>query len=524
MRFLIVTGWPGTPQRAQVPGQIRVGQPRGRWIIAATVLGSSMAMLDSTVVNVALPTIGRELHTSLTGLQWVVTAYTLTLAGLILLGGALGDRFGRRRVFLIGVIWFALSSAVCGLAPGIGVLIAARALQGIGGALLTPGSLAIIQSTFAEDDRPRAIGAWSGLGGVAGAIGPFLGGWIVGSIGWRWIFLLNLPLAAAVLLVTMRHVPESRDPTAQGRFDISGAVLAALALAGITDGLIEAPSASLLASLVPALLGVAAGAAFVLLERRRGRHPERVPPMLPLGIFSSRQFTAINLITFVVYGAMGAVFFLLVLSLQVVAGFTPLQAGISLLPSTAAMLLLSSRAGALAQRFGPRWLMTGGLLVAAAGLALLTRIGPHTSYVADVLPAVLLFGLGLSMTVAPLTATVLASADERHAGVASGVNNATARAAGLLSVAGLPAAVGLSGAALHQPAALDHGFHEAMLICSGLMVLAAAGSALLVSNDVLRPSPGEELAEPECLTNCAVGAPPLEPGPRMPAAPAADAH
>ena len=330
------------------------------------------------------------------------------------------------------------------------MLIAARGLQGIGGALLTPGSLAIIQSTFAADDRPRAIGAWSGLGGVAGALGPFLGGWIVGSIGWRWIFLLNLPLAVAVLAVTIRHVPESRDPTAQGRFDIAGAVLAALALAGITDGLIEAPSASLLESVVPALAGVAAGVAFVVLERRRGRHPERVPPMLPLGIFSSRQFTAINLITFVVYGAMGAVFFLLVLDLQVVAGFTPLQAGISLLPSTAALLLLSSRAGALAQRFGPRWLMTGGLLLAAAGLALLTRIGPNTSYVTDVLPAVLLFGIGLSMTVAPLTATVLASADERHAGVASGVNNATARAAGLLAVAGLPAAVGLSGAALHM--------------------------------------------------------------------------
>jgi EmrB/QacA subfamily drug resistance transporter len=488
-----------------------------------------MAMLDSTVVNVALPTIGAELHTSLAGLQWVVTAYTLTLAGLILLGGALGDRFGRRRVFLIGVAWFALTSALCGLAPSIGVLIAARALQGIGGALLTPGSLAIIQAAFAADDRPRAIGAWSGLGGVAGAIGPFLGGWIVGSIGWRWIFLLNLPLAAAVIAVTVRHVPETRDPTAQGRFDIAGAVLAALALAGITDGLIEAPSSSLLASLVPALAGAAAGVAFVLLERRRGRHPGHIPPMLPLGIFSSRQFTAINVITFVVYGAMGAVFFLLVLSLQVVAGFTPLQAGISLLPSTAALLLLSSRAGALAQRFGPRWLMTGGLLAAAAGLALLTRIGPHTSYVADVLPAVLLFGVGLSMTVAPLTATVLASADERHAGVASGVNNATARAAGLLAVAGLPAAVGLSGNALHVAGSLNHGFHEAMLICSGLMVLAAAGSALLVENNVLRSPGGEQVPEPECLTNCAVGAPPLEPGPlepglRVRAAPRADSH
>jgi predicted MFS family arabinose efflux permease len=324
--------------------------------------------------------------------------------------------------------------------------------------------------------------------------------------------------------VTSRHVPESRDPTAQGRFDIAGAVLVALALAGITDGLIEAPSASLLESVVPALAGVAAGAVFVLLERRRGRHPERIPPMLPLGIFSSRQFTAINLITFVVYGAMGAVFFLLVLDLQVVAGFTPLQAGISLLPSTVALLLLSSRAGAWAQRFGPRWLMTGGLLLAAAGLALLTRIGRNTSYVADVLPAVLLFGIGLAMTVAPLTATVLASADERHAGVASGVNNATARAAGLLAVAGLPAAVGLSGAALHSKTLLNHGFHEAMLICSGLMVLAALGSAILVDNNVLRAQSGEQVPEPECLTNCAIGAPPLEPGLRVRDVPRADSH
>ncbi len=522
MRFLRV-GAP-LPEISPDAGRIRLGQRRGRWIIAATVLGSSMAMLDATAVNVALPTIGNELHTSLVGLQWVVTSYALTLAGLILLGGALGDRFGRRRVFLIGVTWFALSSALCGLAPNIGVLIAARALQGIGGALLTPGSLAIIQSTFAPDDRPRAIGAWSGLGGVAGAIGPFLGGWIVGSIGWRWIFLLNLPLAVAVLAVTIRHVPESRDPTAQGRFDIAGAVLAALALAGITDGLIEAPSAPLFESVVPALAGVAAGVAFVVLERRRGRHPDRVPPMLPLGIFSSRQFTAINMITFVVYGAMGAVFFLLVLDLQVVADFTPLQAGISLLPSTAALLLLSARAGALAQRFGPRWLMTGGLLLAAAGLALLTRIGPNTSYVADVLPAVLLFGIGLSMTVAPLTATVLASADERHAGVASGVNNATARAGGLLAVAGLPAVVGLTGAALYSKTLLNQGFHEAMIICSGLMVLAAVGSAILVDNNVLRSPAGGQVAEPECLTNCAVGAPPLEPGLRVRAAPRADSH
>ncbi len=506
-------------------GRIRLASPRGRWVLAAAVLGSSMAFLDSTVVNVALPTIGRELHTSLVGLQWTVTSYTLTLAGLILLGGALGDRFGRRRVFLIGVTWFALASALCGLAPDIGVLIGARALQGIGGALLTPGSLAIIQATFVHEDRSRAIGSWSGLGGVAGAIGPFLGGWIVGSIGWRWIFLLNLPLAIAVLLVGLRHVPESRDPTAHGRFDIAGAVLAALALAGITEALIEAPSGAGLTVLLSGVAGVVAGVAFVMVELHRGRHPGRVPPMLPLGIFSSRQFTAINVITFVVYGAMGAVFFLLVLELQVVAGFSPLEAGVALLPSTVLMLLLSARFGALAQRIGPRWLMTGGILIAAAGLLLLTRIGPHTSYVADVLPAVAVFGLGLSMTVAPLTATVLASADDRHAGVASGVNNATARAAGLLSVAGLPAAVGLSGAALYSAVLLEHGFRAAMTVCAGLMGLAAVLSAVLVNNNVLRPPAGADPPPvPECRINCAIGAPPLEPGDSWPAASAADPH
>jgi len=441
-------------------GRIQLGQARGRWVLAAAVLGSSMAFLDATVVNVALPTIGRELHTSLSGLQWTVTAYTLTLAGLILLGGALGDRFGRRRVFLIGVIWFALASLICGVAPDIGVLIAARALQGIGGALLTPGSLAIIQSTFSPDDRPRAIGAWSGLGGVAGAIGPFLGGWIVGSIGWRWIFLINLPLAVAVVAVGLRHVPESRDPDARGRFDIAGSVLTALALAGITDALIEAPTASLAGVLVPAALGLAAGAAFVLLELHRGRHPDRVPPMLPLGIFRNREFSAINVITFIVYGAMGAVFFLLVLTLQVVSGFSPLEAGVALLPSTLAMLLLSARAGALAQKFGPRWLMTGGLLAAAAGL---------------------------------------------------------------LAVAGLPAAVGLTGSALYSSTQLDSGFHEAMVICAGLMLLAALLAALLIDNDVLRPA-GHPVTEPECVTNCAVGAPPLEPVVRMADPPAADRH
>lgn len=497
---------------AQAPGSVRLAEPRGRWVLAAAVLGSSMALLDGTVVNVALPTIGRDLGTSLAGLQWTVTAYTLTLAGLILIGGSLGDRLGRRRIFLIGVVWFALASALCGLSLDIGMLIAARALQGIGGALLTPGSLAIIQATFFANDRPRAIGAWSGLGGVAAAIGPFLGGWIVGSAGWRWIFLLNLPLAAAVVAVTARHVPESSDPLASGKFDMAGAALAALALAGLTDALIEAPAHGAARAAVSGAVGVAAGAGFVLLERRRGRPGSPVAPMLPLDVFASRQFTAVNVVTFLVYGALGGMLFLLVLSLQVVAGFSPLAAGVSLLPATLLMLVLSSRAGALAQRIGPRWLMTAGPLVTGTGLLLATRIGPDASYVADVLPAVVLFGLGMSATVAPLTATVLASADVRHAGVASGVNNAVARAAGLLAVAGLPLAVGLTGAAYRKPALLESGFRAAMVICAGLLVAAAAASAVTIDNSVLRPEDDHPVPEPECLTCCPVSAPPLDPG------------
>ncbi len=501
-----------TAVAAQAAGDIRLAGPRGRWVLAATVLGSSMAMLDGTVVNVALPTIGRDLHTTIAGLQWTVTAYTLTLAGLILLGGSLGDRLGRRRIFMVGVIWFALASALCGLSPTIGVLISARALQGMGGALLIPGSLAIIQATFYPDDRPKAIGAWSGLGGVAAAVGPLLGGWIVGSVGWRWIFLLNLPLAAAVVAVTARHVPETRNPAAHGRFDIAGAALAALALTGITDALIEASAHGVTRAAVSGALGVLAGIWFVLLERRRGRPGARTAPMLPLDVFASRQFTAVNMVTFLIYGALGGVLFLLVLTLQVVAGYSPLAAGMSLLPSTLLMLVLSARAGALAQRIGPRWLMTVGPLITATGLLLATRIGPGASYLADVLPAVSLFGLGMSATVAPLTATMLASADVRHAGVASGVNNAVARAAGLLAVAGLPLAVGLTGESYQNPVLLESGFQAAMVICAALLVAAAALSALTIDNHVLRPADHHQLPEPECRTCCPVGAPPLEPG------------
>ncbi|GIH23782.1 MFS transporter [Acrocarpospora phusangensis] len=446
---------------------MRLKSGAGRWIVFTTVLGSGIAMLDGTVVNVALRVLGTDLDADVAGLQWTVNAYTLTLAGLILLGGSLGDRYGRRKIFLFGVIWFAVASALCGIAPNIETLILARALQGVGGALLTPGSLAIIQSSFAREDRPRAIGLWSGLGGTAAAIGPLLGGWIVEAAGWRWVFLINLPLAALVVAVAMRHVPESRDESASGDFDLLGSALAALALTGITYGLIEALN-------LPLLAGFALLAAFVLVERSRRN------PLIPVDIFTSRTFTAVNVVTLFMYAAMGAVFFLLVLQLQVVAGFSPIAAGSAMLPVTALMLLLSPRAGELARRIGPKIPMTAGIVLCGAGFLMMSGIGAGTGYLTGVLPAATVFGLGLSAAVAPLTATVLASAAERHAGIASGINNAVARTGSLLAVAAIPPIVGLTGAAYDNPAALSAGFQTAMVICAAMMAVSALISLVAV--------------------------------------------
>ena len=392
---------------AQNPGDGSVtwGTPKARWILLATVLGSSIAFLDATVVNVALPTIGTELHASVAGLQWIVNGYTLTLASFILIGGSLGDRFGRRRVFVVGIVWFAAASLLCGLAPTSQALVAARALQGVGGALLTPGSLAILQASFAPGDRGRAVGAWSGLSGIAAAIGPFVGGWLIGVGSWRPIFLINVPLAVLVVAVAVGHVPETRDPTAVRGIDVAGAVLTALGLAGVTWALIDAGErGATLGALSAGAVGLASLGGFVAVERH-GRHP-----MLPLDIFRSRQFVAANLVTFVVYASLGITFFLLVVHLQQVLGYSPLQAGVATLPVTALMLVLSARAGLLAARIGPRLPMTVGPLAIAAGLALLSRVQAGTTYLGSVLPGLLVFGLGLTLTVAPLTGTVLAAA------------------------------------------------------------------------------------------------------------------
>lgn len=448
-------------------------------MLFAAVLGSALAQIDATVVNIALPHVGADLGADFAGLQWTVNGYTLTLASLILLGGALGDRFGRRRVFVVGTIWFAVASLLCGLAPNIGTLVAARMLQGIGGALLTPGSLALMQASFRPDHRARAIGAWSGLGGAAAAIGPFLGGVLV-QVSWRLVFLVNLPLAAVVVVVALRHVPESFDRDMDPRLDVAGAVVGALGLAGTTYALIGlGGGGAKTAATVAGLIGLVGLVAFVVVERRSSH------PMLPLDLFADRQFTATNLVTFAVYAALGVVFLLLVLDLQIVAGFTPLAAGLALLPVTVAMLLLSSRAGALAQRIGPRLPMTVGPLLCAVALVMLRGIGPGSSYAVDVLPAAVVLGLGLSATVAPLTATVLAAAPTRHAGIASGVNNAVARAAALLAVAALPAVVGISGDDYRNAAVFSQGFRAAMLISAGLL---AAGGLLAAATIRSRPA------------------------------------
>jgi EmrB/QacA subfamily drug resistance transporter len=476
-------------------GHIRLNSGIGRWVLLTTVLGSGMATLDGTVVNVALPALARDLHAGMSGLQWTINAYTLTLAALILLGGSLGDRLGRRKIFVTGVAWFALASALCGLAPSTPVLVLARALQGIGGALLVPGSLAIIQASFAPDDRPRAVGAWSGLGGVAAALGPLLGGWLVEVAGWRWVFLLNLPLAAVVVLVAARHVPETRAAGPHGRFDVLGTVLAAPALAGLTYGLVEGGD-----GLLPLAAGLALAVGFVVVETRRS--PDA---LVPVGVFTSRVFTAVNVVTLVMYAAMGLVFFLLVVQLQVSAGFSPIGAGSAMLPVMILMLLLSSRAGELARRVGPRLPMTAGILLCAAGLLLMSRIGPGSSYVTGVLPAAVVVGLGLSAAVAPLTSTVLATAEERYAGVASGINNALARTGGLLAVAAVPPLAGLAGNAYDSPAAFTRGFHTSMLVSAVMMAVAAVVTFLTIRANVLAVAP-----EPACRTHCSVDAPPLE--------------
>ena len=440
-------------------------------MLAATVLGTSIAFLDGTVVGIAQPALGREFHADIAGLEWVSVGYLLTLSGLLLLGGALGDRFGRRRIFVIGVAWFGVASMLCAIAPSIEALAAARALQGVGGALLTPGSLAIIESSFDARDRAGAIGAWSGLAGVTGALGPFVGGYLISTFSWRFVFLINAPLIIAVIVMTLRHVPETRNPQSVGRIDIAGSILGIVWLVGLSYGLVEGPQLGFAAPAVLAAVigGVLVFIAFIVTELRVTH------PLLPLGIFRSQQFDATNVVTLLMYAVLGAMFFLLPIELQQVSRYSPTAAGASLLPITFVMLVLSRYSGQVASRIGPRLQMSAGPIVVALGMVLFTRVGATGDYLADVLPAVLLFGLGLTITVAPLTATALSSAPDEHAGVASAINNTVARTGSMLAVAILPAVAGITGSSYLHPARFESGFQNASLISAAV----CAGAGLL---------------------------------------------
>lgn len=436
---------------------------QGRWVLAAAVLGSGMAFLDGTVVTIALRVIGTDLGATLTELQWVVNSYMLALASLILVGGSLGDRFGRRRIFMLGVAGFAVASALCAVAQTPGQLIGARLVQGVFGALLTPGALAVLQTTFRQEDRSRAIGQWSGLTSLAIVAGPLVGGWILEVTSWRWIFWINVPLGLVVLLISARYVPESLDDERRGGFDLRGAAASALALAGLTYALTEAGGGGAL-TIVAAAAALVAGAAFVAGERTTAA------PLMPLGLFANRVFAVANGMTLLVYGALGAMMFFLVLQLQVSTGMTPLESGMATIPVSVLLILLSGRSGALAARIGPRVQLTVGPLLCAVGTFWLVPVGEGSDYVTQVLPGLLVFGLGLATLVAPLTASVLAAAPDRHAGVASGINNAVARTGGLLAVAALPAAVGLAGEDYRSAAAFTPGYELAQLVCGALLL------------------------------------------------------
>jgi EmrB/QacA subfamily drug resistance transporter len=403
---------------------------KGRWVLAATILASSMAFIDGTVVNVALPFLQTSLNATAIGLQWVIEAYSLFLSALLLVGGSLGDRYGRRLIFNIGVVVFALASAACGLAANIEQLIAARAVQGIGGALLVPGSLALISSSFNEKERGKAIGTWSGFSAITTAIGPVMGGWLVENVSWRAVFFLNLPLAIAVLVISIWHVPETREED-NGRLDWHGAALATVGLGGLVFGLLESPRLGFGNPLV--ILGLVGGVVFLVIfviHEARAKNP-----MVPLRLFRSPDFAGTNLLTLLLYAALGGMMFFFTLNLIQVQGYSATAAGASLLPFVVLLFTLSRWSGGLIERWGARLPLIVGPVIAAIGFALFALPGVNRNYWTSFFPAVIVVGFGMSITIAPLTTTVMGSVSEEQAGIASGINNAVSRTAGLLAIA-----------------------------------------------------------------------------------------
>ncbi len=463
-----------------------------RLVLMACILGSSVAAVDATVVNVALPAIRSDLGGGFAGQQWTVNAYLVTLAALILVGGSLGDIFGERRIFSLGVAGFGATSALCAAAPSIEVLVVARALQGVAGALLTPAALAVIVGAFPEEERGKAVGSWTAWGAIATILGPLIGGQLVDLASWRWIFAINLPLVLVTLVLIARFVPEGRGSEKTQKVDLVGATMCVLGLAGLTFGLIRQADVGFgdPAVLLSFFGGLGLLAAFLLFERAASH------PMLPLGLFRRHNFAVGNVETLSMYAGLSLLFFFLVLFLQNVAGYSAVAAGMAGLPVTLVMFVLSSRFGALADRFGPRLFMGLGPIVAATGLALLARLDAEVQYLSGLLPPLLVFGLGLAMTVAPLTATVLSGAEEQNAGIASGVNNAVARVAGLLGIA----AVGAIVAARYGDGADSSvgAFQLAMAIGAGLLALGGLVGLLGIRNPQLKVEaegcPGGQLA------------------------------
>lgn len=450
-----------------------------RWVLVGAILGSGAVFIEATVTTVALPAIARDFELGISGLQWVMNGYLLTLSALILFGGALGDRFSRSRVFVLGLIGFAAASLACTVAPNVTFLVVARVLQGAAGALVVPNSLALLESNFSGTERGTAIGHWAGWSAVSMAFGPLVGGWLVDAVSWRLVFACVTPFAAAAAIVISAGAKarESADREhAPASVDYAGATLVTLGLAGVVGALIVGPNAGFSSPrvLLIGITGIALLGAFIVVEKR-------VPhPLLPLDAFRSREFSGVNAVTLFVYAALNGLFFLLMIQLQTVLGYSALAAGASLLPINALMVLISPLAGRVAERHGARTPMVAGSLTAAAGMLLFTRVGPGAGFLTTVLPAAVVFAFGLAWLVTPLTAVALGALGPARAGLASGVNNAVARLAGLLAVTGIPLAAGLSGTGALSPQALNEGFSRAMLVCAALCIAGSIVAAFTI--------------------------------------------